>query len=95
MRHQVRPELEAPVLIELLGLDESGFKRRFQGTPMFRTKRRGLLRNVCIALGNVGNSTSLPALQQASLDPEPLISEHARWAITEIENRRCLNPEPR
>lgn len=74
-------------LIELLGLDEQAFKRRFQGTPMLRSKRRGLLRNVCVALGNIGGREALPALERAALDPEPLIAEHARWAMSRIEVR--------
>jgi epoxyqueuosine reductase len=52
-----------------------------------RTKRRGFLRNVCVALGNVGDKSALPALQRAAQDSEPLIAEHARWAIEEIELR--------
>ncbi|HSH16962.1 MAG TPA: HEAT repeat domain-containing protein, partial [Verrucomicrobiae bacterium] len=63
------------------------FKQRFAGTPMLRTKRRGLLRNVCVALGNVGDHSALPALEQAAQDHEPLIREHAAWAMAEIERR--------
>jgi epoxyqueuosine reductase len=51
---------------------------------MRRTKRRGILRNVCVALGNVGDRMALPALEKASVDPEPLIAEHAQWAIEQI-----------
>ena len=75
-------------LIELLQLDEAGFKSRFAGTPILRTKRRGLLRNVCVALGNVGDKSALPALQKAAADAEPLIAEHAGWAIMQIESRQ-------
>lgn len=82
-----RTDLAQPDLLELLSLDEAAFKSRFAGTPLLRTKRRGLLRNVCVALGNVGNTQSLPALRQAAQDPEPLIAEHAAWAITRIESR--------
>ncbi|MBL9137490.1 MAG: tRNA epoxyqueuosine(34) reductase QueG [Verrucomicrobiales bacterium] len=74
-------------LIELLGLDADGFKKRFAGTPMLRPKRRGLLRNVCVALGNIGTRDALGPLERASRDPEPLIAEHARWAMAEIERR--------
>ena len=88
MKEHARPDLAAPDLIELLQLDEAGFKSRFAGTPILRTKRRGLLRNVCVALGNTGDVTSLPHLQKAAADPEPLIAEHARWAIKEIESRQ-------
>ena len=88
MKPHARADLAAPDLIELLQLDDAGFKARFAGTPMLRTKRRGLLRNVCVALGNVGDKTTLPALEKAAHDHEPLIAEHARWAIAEIETRR-------
>jgi len=87
MKQHARTELAAPDLVELLSLDEPAFKRRFAGTPILRAKRRGLLRNVCVALGNVGDKSALPALNRASSDPEPLIAEHARWAITQIESR--------
>jgi len=87
MRTNVRPELTAPDLIALLQLDEAGFKSRFAGTPIMRTRRRGLLRNVGVALGNVGDASALPHLQKAARDAEPLIAEHAQWAIARIESR--------
>ncbi len=87
MKAHARPELAAPALVELLSLDDAGFKRRFQGTPMLRTKRRGLLRNACVALGNTGDIAALPALFRANRDPEPLIAEHAQWAVEQIEAR--------
>jgi epoxyqueuosine reductase len=87
MKAHGRGELAAPDLIELLSLDEAGFKKRFAGTPMLRTKRRGLLRNVCVALGNVGDENAIPALEKAGNDPEPLIANHAKWGIHQIRNR--------
>ena len=69
MGPHVRADLRQPDLIELLQLDEAGFKARFAGTPLLRTKRRGLLRNVCVALGNVGDVSALPALAKAAHDP--------------------------
>jgi epoxyqueuosine reductase len=87
MRSHAHAELAKPDLIELLRLDEPEFKRRFAGTPILRTRRRGLLRNVCVALGNVGGTPALPALAEAARDPEPLIAEHARWAVEQIQNR--------
>jgi epoxyqueuosine reductase len=82
-----RPELDCPDLIELLQLDEAGFKSRFAGTPILRAKHRGLLRNVCVALGNVGDASALPHLQKTANDHEPLISAHARWAMEQIQSR--------
>jgi epoxyqueuosine reductase len=87
MKAHGRPDLAAPDLIELLQLDEAGFKSRFAGTPILRTKRRGLLRNVCVALGNSGNASALPALNQTAKDAEPLIAEHARWAMERIQGK--------
>ena len=88
MKAHARNDLDAPDLIELLSLDDAGFKKRFAGSPILRTKRRGLLRNVCVALGNVGDESALPALEKARQDAEPLIAEHAAWAIDEIRLRK-------
>lgn len=87
MKPHTRKDLAAPDLIELLQLDDAGFKARFANTPMLRTKRRGLLRNVCVALGNVGDASALPALEKASHDSEPLIAEHANWAMERIASK--------
>ena len=87
MRGYERPDLGGPGLLDLLALDAASFKRQFAGTPILRTKRRGLLRNVCVALGNVGGATALSALSRATSDFEPLVAEHARWAIQQIEQR--------
>lgn len=79
-----RQDLQAPDLLELLRLDDAAFRQRFHGTPLQRCKRRGLLRNVCVALGNLGDPAALPALEKAAQDPEPLIAEHARWALDRL-----------
>ncbi|MEO6033632.1 MAG: tRNA epoxyqueuosine(34) reductase QueG [Verrucomicrobiota bacterium] len=95
MQAHAKPELAAPDLIELLALDEASFRKRFAGTPLLRAKRRGLLRNVCVALGNIGGAPALPSLQRAATNSEPLIAEHARWAVEQIENRvRGQKPPP-
>jgi epoxyqueuosine reductase len=87
MKAHARRDLDQPELLQLLALDDAGFKQKFAGTPMLRSKRRGFLRNVCVALGNIGDASALPALEKATHDPEPLISEHARWAIDQINSR--------
>lgn len=92
MKPHAGANLATPDLIELLKLDEAGFKARFAGTPMLRTKRRGLLRNVCVALGNTGDESSLPALSRATSDPEPLIAEHSGWAMEQIQARLGAKP---
>ncbi len=88
MKAHARRELAQPDLLELLSLDEAAFKKRFAGTPLLRAKRRGFLRNVCVALGNIGDEGALPALARASTDPEALIAEHATWAVARIEGAR-------
>ncbi len=87
MKPHARGDLATPDLLELLALDDAGFKAKFAGTPILRTKRRGLLRNVCVALGNVGDERALPALERAASDREPLIREHAVWAMEQIRQR--------
>lgn len=93
MKPHARADLATPDLIELLKLDAAGFKQKFAGTPMLRTKRRGLLRNVCVALGNGGDETALSALGDACEDSEVLIAEHARWAVARIESRGAPSSE--
>lgn len=74
-------------LRDFLALDDEGFRVLFRKSPIKRIKRRGFLRNVCVALGNVGTGDDQPALERAAQDAEPLIAEHARWAIERIRRR--------
>jgi epoxyqueuosine reductase len=85
MKAHAKPDLGALDLLELLALDEAGFKRRFAGTPMLRAKRNGLVRNACVALGNVGDETALPSLQRIAGGSDPILGEHAQWAIDQIQ----------
>ncbi len=71
-------------------MTQDDFSAAFKGSPIKRTKRRGLLRNVCVALGNVGTADDLPALERAAASEEPLIAEHARWAIARIREREAV-----
>ena len=80
-------------LCDYLALDDAQFRALFRRSPIKRVKRRGFLRNVCVALGNVGTRADLPALRRAAFDAEPLISEHATWAISRILERFPL-PDP-
>jgi epoxyqueuosine reductase len=84
------PEQVAPRLLDLMRLGGDEFRARFRRTPLWRAKRRGLLRNVAVALGNWGDPQAIPALQHALDDPEPLIREHAAWALARIQ--RDLGP---
>ncbi|MGI9242857.1 MAG: tRNA epoxyqueuosine(34) reductase QueG, partial [Verrucomicrobiales bacterium] len=75
-------------LREFLRLDDTAFRELFRKSPVKRIKRPRFLRNVCVALGNVGDDGDLPDLERAAADPDPLIAEHASWAIQEIARRR-------
>ena len=70
----------APKLIDVLRLDRAAFNARYTGTPLVRAKRRGLLRNACVAAANWGSAEALPALKTLVHDEEPLVREHAAWA---------------
>jgi len=77
-------------LIELMQLDDEEFRERFRKSPVKRTKRRGLLRNVAVALGNSGQLEAVPVLTEALSDPEPLIRSHAVWALGELLGTEVL-----
>jgi epoxyqueuosine reductase len=69
-------------------LSDDEFRARFRQTPIWRAKRRGLLRNVAVALGNWGDPQAIPALRRALTDHEPIIREHAAWALAQISNHK-------
>lgn len=78
---------------ELLGMAQDDFSAAFRGSPMKRAKLRGLKRNAAVVLGNVGTAADVPVLEQALADPEPLVREHAAWALTRIGIRgTCVAP---
>ncbi len=75
------PEL-MPLMPDLMALDDAAFSRRFTKSAIKRAKRRGLLRNVAVALGNSGNREAVPVLAHAmEHEPEPLVRSHAAWAL--------------
>ena len=76
------------LLREYLDLTDAEFRALFRKSPIKRIKRRGFLRNVCVALGNIGDACDLPALERAASDSEPLVAEHAAWAIQRIRGRQ-------
>ena len=71
---------------DVLGIrSEEEFERRFAGTPLTRPGRAGLLRNCCVAAGNLGLDKAVPALVRCLLEDEsPLVRSHAAWALGEI-----------
>lgn len=84
-------EQAAPKLLDVIGLSAEQFRERFKGTPILRAKRKGLLRNVAVAIGNWGDETAVPALVNALNDSEPLVRAHAAWALGEISTPAARN----
>jgi epoxyqueuosine reductase len=80
-----RPGLLAPELAELAGLDPEAFRARFRGSAVKRAKRRGLLRNVAVALGNSGDASRRPVLERLAADADAVVAEHARWALARLD----------
>ena len=77
-------------LVDLIRLDDDGFNRLFHKSPIKRLKRRGLLRNVAVALGNSGNADAVKPLIEALQDKEPLIRAHVVWALGELLLEKSL-----
>jgi epoxyqueuosine reductase len=90
IRFQPGPGLLMPDLRELMRLTEEEFRVRFQNSPIKRIKRRGLLRNVAVALGNAKDCGSVPVLMDALKDLEPLIRAHAAWALGQIGSMEAI-----
>ncbi len=97
-----RAENRAPRLDELAGLTPEEFSRRFRRSAVKRTKWRGLMRNVAVALGNSGEPSSVPALAGLLEVDDPMVRRHAAWglwrlatpeAIRLLEERRQVEPD--
>ena len=80
-------ETAVPPLLDILALDNAAFNQRFANSPIKRIRRRRLLRNACVAAGNWGSETAVPALIKLLTDEEPLIRGHAAWALGQIGSR--------
>lgn len=80
-----RPDQQTPSLLPLLELDAEGFAARYGGTAIRRAGRGRFVRNVAVALGNLGDARAVPALGRALLhDEDPLVRSHAAWALGRI-----------
>ncbi len=85
-----RTGFASPELIPLLDLTDEEFRERFRNSPIKRVKRIGLQRNVCVALGNIGDSVAVPALVKALKEAEPLVKMHAAWALGRIGGSEAI-----
>ena len=91
--YRAREGLDGPSLVDLadqlLGLDDREFRAVFRDSPIKRAKRAGLLRNVCVALGNWGVAEAVPALVRALDDDDALVRGHAAWALGRVGTREA------
>jgi epoxyqueuosine reductase len=86
-----RHELVNPALDWLASLDEADFRRSFKGSPLERTRRKRLHRNVAIAMGNSGEERYLPQLERWSTSEDPVLAEAAQWALSRIRDRETAS----
>jgi epoxyqueuosine reductase len=81
---QARENLFHPDLRWLAQMDDAAYREHFRGSPVRRAKRAGLRRNVAVAMGNSGNQEFLPDLEAMSDDDDPMVADHARWALKKL-----------
>ena len=81
--------LDALDLADLLTLDDEQFRQRFRKTPFWRARRRGILRNAAIVLGNQGDHAALDALEIALSDSEAIVRGSAAWALGRLGGERA------
>lgn len=74
-------------LVAILRLDEAAFRARYRRTPLWRAKRRGVVRNACLVIGNQRYQPAAAALRALTSDPEPIIQSAARWALERLQLR--------
>ena len=75
-----------PALDWLAEMQPEKFREVFRGSPIRRAKLSGLRRNAVIAMGNSGDKKFLPKLEKLSEDSDPVVAEHARWALAELKS---------
>ncbi len=81
-----------PALEWLAAMDAAEFKRWFQGSPLERTRRKRLQRNVAIAMGNSGEQKFIPQLKAWSVAEDPILAESSEWAIRQIDSLQPHQP---
>lgn len=84
LKYAASPAAKDPDLADLVTLDDAAFRARFSGSPIKRIGRDRLVRNVLYAIGNSGVARLKPAAQALVDDPDPAVSEAARWAVTQL-----------
>lgn len=83
-----RDDLRAPLLADLAGLDDAGFRAFFAGSPVKRIGRGRFIRNVLIAIGNSGDASHLAHVEALLDDPAPVVRGAAIWALRQLSPDR-------
>jgi len=79
-----RLELQAPLLSDLVQLDDKYFREVFSGSPIKRIGRNRFVRNVLYAIGNSGDKNFLPLIQPLINDENDVVRDAAEWAKIEL-----------
>ncbi|MBW0143719.1 tRNA epoxyqueuosine(34) reductase QueG [Sphingomicrobium clamense] len=82
-----RAELAAPSIADLLALDDAGFRALFAGSPIKRIGRDRMVRNCLIAAGNSGEKSMIAHVEPHLADPDPVVADAARWAMSRLRER--------
>jgi epoxyqueuosine reductase len=80
-RDEIRDRDARTLARSILEMDDDAYRVAFKSSPMKRAKLRGLARNAAVVLGNIGNKEDIPILRRAAEDPDPIVREHAGWAL--------------
>ena len=87
LEFQPRDGLLNPDLVEFANMDLESFREKFKKSPIKRSKYRGFMRNVAVAMGNSEDKQFLPSLRKLAENDDPLVAEHAQWAIDKINSK--------
>ena len=83
---QPREDLDGVQLSKLFYLDDDVFRATFRRTPLWRPKRRGILRNAALILAGHPDSDSAQALEHGTRDPDPLVRDASQWALDQLNS---------
>jgi epoxyqueuosine reductase len=86
-----RPELVNPELLKLAKITREEFRAMFRASPIERTKYSGFRRNVAIAMGNSGDASLIPVLEEMAQDEDRLVAEHAEWGLIQLQQNALRN----
>lgn len=85
IRYAPREDLQSPLLADLAGLDDAGFRAKFSGSPIKRIGRDRFVRNVLYAIGNSGEAALAEAARRLVEDADPAVADAARWAVERLQ----------